>query len=297
MLLSTWMHYNTVITPTQTTNDLPSSFYIKCFINEWKVKNKILVILNITIVDLGCLPDKYRIVTDPEVPTVIDATRKVPVALKENLEKELKRMVDLQIIEAVNEPSDWISSIVTVEKPNGALRVCLDPKNLNKAIKRHHHQMPTTEEILSELSEAKYFTKLDASNAYWQIRLDEDSCKLLNFNTHIGRFRFLRMPFGIHSASEICQVAIGKVIAGIHGSRNSQDDILIWGATEKELNTRTCKVLTSVEANGLKLNKSKCIFNVTELTYLGHKISQYGIEADPTKVEAITKMPYPTNKK
>ena len=80
-------------------------------------------------------------------------------------------MTELGVIEPVSEPTDWVSSLVIARKPNGLLRVCLDPRNLNKAIKRHHHPMPTTEEILAQMTDAKFFTKLDASNAFWQVKL------------------------------------------------------------------------------------------------------------------------------
>ena len=80
--------------------------------------------------------------------------KNVPIALHSKLEKELRRMQELGIITPVSEPTDWVSSIVTVEKPNGSLRVCLDPRNLNRAIKRHHHRLPTTDEILSRMAGA-----------------------------------------------------------------------------------------------------------------------------------------------
>ena len=72
-------------------------------------------------------------------------------------------MVKLNVIETVKEPSEWVNSMVIVEKPNGKLRICFDPKDLNKAIKRHHLKLPTTEEILAKMSGSKWFTKVDAS--------------------------------------------------------------------------------------------------------------------------------------
>ena len=83
------------------------------------------------------------------------------------------------------------------------------------------------------------------SNAYWQIPLDEESSKLLTFNTPMGRYHFLRMPFGIHSASEICQQSIAEILEGIEGSANSQDDIIIWAETPEQLQERTISILTS----------------------------------------------------
>ena len=89
----------------------------------------------------------------------------------------------MEIIKRVDEPTDSANSMVVVEKHNGNLRICLDPKHLNKAIKRPHYAMPTTEEILTKISTGKVFTKLVASNAYWQILVDQSSSKLLTFNS------------------------------------------------------------------------------------------------------------------
>ena len=99
------------------------------------------------------------------------------------------------------------------------------------------------------MSNAKFVTKLDASNAYWQIEVDEESSKLLTFNTPFGRFSFQRLPFGIHSASEICQAQISKILEGIEGALNSQDDIITWGSNKAELAARTTKVLDSIRSS------------------------------------------------
>ena len=76
-------------------------------------------------------------------------------------------MEKMEIIEHINEPTDWVNSMVVVEKPNGNLRICLDPKHLSKAIKHPHYAMPTTEVILTKISTGKLFTKLDACNAQY----------------------------------------------------------------------------------------------------------------------------------
>ena len=107
----------------------------------------------------------------------------------------------------MTEPSDSVSSLVMVQQPNGSLRVCLDP---SQAIKRHHVQLPTMNEILSQLSGACYFTKLDAGNGYWQVHLDDERSHLLALNTPFGRHMCERMPYGIQSASEAFQVRLLK---------------------------------------------------------------------------------------
>ena len=136
-------------------------------------------------------------------------------------------MVSLGVIEKVDQPTDWVNSIVIIEKHNGDLHICIDPKDLNHAIKREFAQMPTAEEIMSTMSGTKFFSKMDASAGYWQIKLDEDSANLLAFNTPFGRYRFMRMAFGIHSASEVFSKRISEIIEGLDGVAHIQDDIII----------------------------------------------------------------------
>ena len=114
-------------------------------------------------------------------------------------------MVKMKIITPIEEPTDWVSRLVIVEKPNGQLRICLDPRHLNQAIKRPHCVMQTTDKKFSTNVKLKVSTKLYTSNAYWQIPVDDESSKLLTFNSPSGRYRFLRMPYGIHSVSDVCQ--------------------------------------------------------------------------------------------
>ena len=203
--------------------------------------------------EVGTLPKEYHIVSDPAIPTVIDTSCIVPHELREELKQELSRMTELGVIEPVPEPTDWVSSLVITRKPNGSLKVCLDPRDLNKAIKRHHHPMPTTEEIFTQMTDAKFFTELDASNAFWQVKFDEESSKLLTFNTPFGRYKYLCMPYGIHSASEICQATISEISSGLQGAANSQDDIMVWGSSKEEIKQRTTAVLKAVRKGGLKL--------------------------------------------
>ena len=84
-------------------------------------------------------------------------------------------MKDLGVIEKVQGPTDWVNSLAFSRKSSGGLRVCLDPKDLNKAIKRTYHKTPTLEEITNKLSGATHFSKLDARHGYWCIKLDEES--------------------------------------------------------------------------------------------------------------------------
>lgn len=246
--------------------------------------------------ELGCLEREHHLTLKEGVTPVVHAPRRVPEALKDPLKKELERMERLEVIRKVEEPTEWVSSLTVAKKSNGKLRVCLDPKDLNKALLRSHYQMPTTEEIFSRMAGAKIFSKLDASSGYWQIKLDDSSAKLTTFNTPFGRYCFLRLPFGILSASEIFQREIGSILEGIEGQAHAQDDIIIWGRNEKEHEERLQNVVKAIEKSGLKLNKAKCQFGLSEVTYLGHKLTSDGIKADEDKIKAIKDYPHPKNK-
>ena len=206
-------------------------------------------------------------------------------------------MIKIGVIVSVEEPTEWVSSFVAVEKPDKSLRLCLDPRYLNKAVKRPDFRLPTTEEMITKIGTCKKFTKLDASCAYWQIPLDYESSLLTTFSTPFGRFRFIRMPYGITSASDICQQYIYEILEGIEGAANSQDDILIWGNDNNQLKQRTIQVFDAILASGMMLNPAKCSFHLTELVFLGHKITSNGILPDDYKIKAITEMVYPSTVK
>ena len=134
---------------------------------------------------------------------VVCPTRKVPFGLQDKLKTELDSMEAKQVICSVTEPSNLVHSLVCVEKPNGKLRVCLDPKALNDNIKRPYYPMRSIDDIISQLSGANYFSVLDATKGYWAIRLDKPSSMLTTFNTPFGRYRYLRLPMGIRSSQDI----------------------------------------------------------------------------------------------
>lgn len=99
------------------------------------------------------------------------------------------------MLKRVDEPTDWVHNLVIVEKKNGTLCLCLDPRDLNKAVKREHYKIPTADEVSSNLSGKKNFSTLDLKDGFWQISLDEENSLLCTFNTPFGHFPFTHMPF------------------------------------------------------------------------------------------------------
>ena len=149
--------------------------------------------------EVGQLEGEYHIKLDTTIFPVQHAPRRVPVAQRDQLKAELDKMTEQGIITLVTAPTPWVSSLVVVPKKNGMPRLCLDPKDLNKAVQREHYPLPTIEDIATRLHGAKAFTKLDVRSGFWHIKLDQASSYLTTFNTPFGRFRWRRMPFGIRS--------------------------------------------------------------------------------------------------
>ena len=146
---------------------------------------------------LGRLKDSYSIETDGSVRPVVHAPRRVPVPVREKVRKKRDELESDGVLTPVTEATDWVSIMVIVQKPSGQIRICLHPKDLNRSIKREYYPMPTIEKVSTRLKNARLFTVLDAKNGFWQIPLDEKSSMLTSFNTLFGRYRWLRMPFGI----------------------------------------------------------------------------------------------------
>ena len=149
---------------------------------------------------VGCFQGGFHITVDAAVPPAVHPPRSVLEALKEPLRKELDSLVTQGILAKVSEPTDWVSSLVCVTKSNGALRLCLDPKDLSRGIKRPHFLTLTLEDILPKLRSARYFSTLDAQSGYWNIELDQESSLC---NSPFGRYRFLCLPFGLICTQDI----------------------------------------------------------------------------------------------
>ena len=246
---------------------------------------------------LGCLPGQHAIDIDKGVPPTASACRKVPFALRDPLKQELKRMEQLGVIARVDKPTPWVSAIVIVKKKSGKLRVCIDPRPLNKAIRRQHFKLPTREEMIAQLRGAKYFSKLDAAQGFWQLELDDASSHLCTFITPFGRYRYKRLPFGISSAPEVYHKTVSQIFDGMEGVSTFADDIIVWGSTRDEHEQKLRAVLDRLQEKNLKLNKEKCELFATELTFIGDRVGADGVKVDPEKVKVVQDMKPPQNKK
>ena len=178
---------------------------------------------------LGRMQGKLHLEVDDSVSPVVMPPRRVPVALKEKFKEEIDRLIDVGVLTKVEEPTKWVSSAVVTAKPNGKVRVCIDPRPLNKALHRSHYPLPVIDDILPDLGKARVFSKADLKDGFLQIELDDESSRLTTFQTPWGRHRWLRMPYGISPAPEYFQQKLDQNLQGLPGIYRIADDLLITG--------------------------------------------------------------------
>ena len=169
-------------------------------------RSQLLRNYNDVFTGIGYLDEECHIETDPSVTPPVHPPRRVPYALCDSLKSELDSLVDKGIKRPATQPTDWVNSYVCVTKRDGRIRLCIDPKHLNKAIKRPHYPTPVFEDVASRLQGAKWFTKLDARSGYGNIKLDNESALLTMFSTPFGRYCYNRLPIGLRLSSDIFQI-------------------------------------------------------------------------------------------
>ena len=171
------------------------------------------------------------------------------------------------------------------------MRICVDLKPLNESVLREVHPMTKVDTALAQLSGATIFS---ANSGFWQILFAEDSRLLTTFITPFGRFCFNKLPFWISSAPEIFQRQMNNILSRLPGVLCHVDDILVFGKDAEEHECRLQAVLNQLRAAGVTLNKDKCQFYQSSITFLGHVIDKNGISADPKETTAIQAMKPPS---
>ena len=245
---------------------------------------------------IGLVEGEYHITLRSDAQPTIHPPRKVPLSVMPKLKKTLEQLTQEGVISKVEKATDWVNSLVIVEKKDGSLRLCLDPKELNQSVKREYYKPPTAEEISSKLSGKRIFTVIDMSNCYWHKKLDEESSYLCTFNTPFGRFKFNRMPFGISVASDVAQKMVDEHFSDIPGVLAVHDDIIIAAQNLEEHDQALRSALIRARERNIKFNRGKVQLRVDHVSYLGNIVTADGFKADPDKIKAIIEMPAPQSK-
>ena len=226
---------------------------------------------------IGRFPGNHKIHLKGGVRPVIHPQWKWPIAMQEKLKAKLQEIDHKGIIIKVTEPTDWINSLVCLWKPNGDLTVCLDPKNLNKAIKWTFHKIPTLEEVTYKFAGSRFFSKLDAKSAFWCIALDEELAYLTTFGTVFGRYQYLIMPYGLIDSQDAFQAKMDQILEGLEGVVSIADDIVVHGTTEEQHNDNMQKLMERARQNGLIFNPDKCLLKADSIMFFGCLYDKNGV--------------------
>ena len=244
----------------------------------------------------NCIRDmqgKYDIKTDPTVPPVQHRRQKVPIEYKEEIEKELAEMVWQRIITKQTKSTPWVSSLMYPKKANGKLRICLDPKDLNKAIIHENHKAPTLEEIAHVLMGATKFSKVDGNKAFFSMHLTEEASLLTMFNTHLRRHSFLHVPFGLKMSQDIFQMRMDDIVAQCPSVLAIHDDVFIYRKNNRDHNANIINLFNVAQKEGLIFNSKKCAIKQESVTFFGGVFSAEGYSPDPEKIQGISEMTPP----
>jgi len=163
------------------------------------------------------MPGKVHLVVDKDVDPHKAGTRVKPLSVKDKFIAEVEDLVEQGLIEKVTEPTDWLSAPLLVNKPaaNNNIRLCMDSRPLNKALKRTEYPMPTLDQLLLKLNGVRVFPVAGVKSGYWHLELDKESSNLTTFNTPLGRMKWLRLPFGLKIAPEEFQRKLNEYLEGL----------------------------------------------------------------------------------
>jgi hypothetical protein len=256
----------------------------------------------------------HRIPMEDQWKPVVDHQRRLTHAMQEVLKKEVIKLLDARIIYPVLH-SEWVSPVHCVPKKGGLTmvkneknelipqrtvtgwRMCIDYRKLNKATKKDHFPLLFIDKMLEMLANHAYFCFLHGYSGFMQIPIHPNDQHKTTFTCPYGTFAYRRMPFSLCNAPasfQRCMMAVfSEFIEEI--IEVFMDDFSIYGKTFADCLANLDKVLTRCWEVDLVLNWEKFHFKVKQGILLGHVISERGIEVDKAKVEAVEKLPPPTD--
>ena len=221
----------------------------------------------------------------------------IPKIHKETIMKEIKRLIELGVLEW-QPTSEWAAPSFIQPKKNKTVRFLTDFRELNKRLVRKPFPLPKISTVLQELEGFTFATALDLNMGYYTIRLDPDASRICTIIFPWGKYSYKRLPMGIAGSPDIFQAKMSELMATLEFVRTYLDDLLCItkGDLEDHL-AKLKKVLTKLQDAGLKVNADKSKFCALETEYLGYILTRDGIKPQPNKVQAILALNPPTNVK
>lgn len=211
----------------------------------------------------------------------------------EAVRRHLRDLLEAGVIRESSSP--FASPVVVVRKKNGDVRLCIDYRKLNLQTIKDAYPLPNLEESFSALTGSRWFSVLDLKSGYYQIQMCEEDKPKTAFVTPLGFWEFNQMPQGVTNAPSTFQRLMERCMGDLHLKEVLVflDDLIIFSDTLEEHERRLLRVLDRLREYGLKLSPEKCRFFQTSVRYLGHIVSEKGVQTDPEKIETIKTWPIP----
>ena len=243
--------------------------------------------------DIGLTKMVHHEIDTGSVQPIACQYRRIPFGLEEKVDQLIQDLVDKNIIRQSESP--WNAPLVVIPKKNGDLRLTVDFRRLNSVTKRPIFPIPDANQLFDTLNGSALFTTLDLSSGYYNIPMKAEDISKTAFSTRRNHWEFLRMPMGISTAPATFQRLMHKIFEKEKWEQCLiyLDDILVFSRNVKEHLERLRNIFTRIRESGVKLSPSKCKFFGSEVSYLGHTISQNGLQTDKKKIEKVQTWPIP----
>lgn len=267
------------------------------FCDTWKCELKAAGEINGKFPLFNIPPVKIQ-VREGVTPTRIHYTC-IPLALQRDVEAQLNKLVEQDIVEEVGDDmnKEWLSSLLTVPKADGSIRIVVDLRGPNKAVLREPYVMPTVESQLIGLGCDSVFSVIDLSSAFHHIELDEKSRELTNFMVGDRMYRYKRLPFGLANAPDIFQSTVQReIVKGCNKVKNYQDDFLVSGVDQKEHDENLATLKEKLLLHHANINFEKSQISKSSVTFLGYEVSKSGYKPKKDKIDDIKMLPSPKSK-
>ncbi|KAI3771892.1 hypothetical protein L6452_03063 [Arctium lappa] len=246
----------------------------------------------------GLPPDRvvdFRIDLIPGAAPIARAPYRLAPTEMQEMVVQLRDLLEKGFIRPSSSP--WGAPVLFVKKKDGAMRMCIDYRELNKVTVKNRYLLPRIDDLFDQLQGAGCFSKIDLRSGYHQVKVAKSDIPKTAFRTRYGHYEFLVMPFGLTNApaifmdlmNRVCRPFLDKSIIVFI------DDILVYSKNEEEHEQHLREVLEVLRRERLYAKFSKCDFWLPEVQFLGHIVSKEGVKVDPAKIEAMTNWEPPKN--
>jgi len=218
-------------------------------------------------------------------------------ASREVIAKEVQRQRDLGVIEPSS--AEWVFPVVLVPKPDGAMRFCVDYRQLNEVTVRDVYPLPRMDDCIDFLGDAKVYSTLDCNSGYWKIPVADEDRDKTTFVCHEGAYRYIRLPFCLSNAPENFQRAIDIILGGLKWKSCLVylDDITVFSQSAGEHVEQLREVFAALHGAGVSLKAKKCHLFQEEVEYLVHVVGRGQLQVQNMNIRGLKEASPPRCKK